>query len=745
MAALDTTPELRDTLASISDAVVLTDRAGRVTFLNPPARPLTGWGDDAVGRPLADVFRLADESNRDPGSALLLGRDGGERPVEYRITPVGDSGGMAVVFRDVSRRREEDQALRLAAERFRALMEQSPLSTQIFSPDGRTLRVNAAWERLWGTRLKDVHDYNVLHDPQLEAKGIAPYIRRGFAGEALAIPAICYNPDETLPGRSRRRPPDRWVRAFICPVKDEQGRVREVILVHEDITEQLGALEALRRGEERLRLAVEATQLGTWDFDPVGGALQWSPRCRAIFGLPDGAEVTYDVFLACLHPDDRERAHEAVQRALDPQGPSAYDLVYRTVWPDGSVRWVRACGQAIFEGLGDERRAVRFLGTVHDVTEQQRAEQELREANRRKDEFLAMLAHELRNPLAPVLNAVQLLRQPGANTAVHDWARDVLERQTRHLARIVDDLLDVSRLTRGKVSLRRERLDLSRLVRDAAEDHRGALERAGLALALPRPDRPLWVEGDPTRLAQVLANLLQNAAKFTPAGGRVEVSVAAESDGRHAAVTVRDTGQGIEPALLPQLFEPLTQADRSLARTPGGLGLGLSLVKGLVELHGGTVTAASGGPGRGAEFTFRLPLAAGPAPSATQAAAPSRQVARRRVLVVEDNPDTAESLRMLVELWGHEVRVAGTGPDGVEEARRFRPDVVLCDIGLPGLDGYGVARELRRHTATAGARLVAVTGYGTDDDRRRSREAGFDLHLVKPVGPEELRYAVAAG
>ena len=320
-----------------------------------------------------------------------------------------------------------------------------------------------------------------------------------------------------------------------------------------------------------------------------------------------------------------------------------------------------------------------------------------------------------------------------------------MDRQARHLTHIVDDLLDVSRVMRGTVHLRLQRLDLAELARTTAEDRRPLVEQAGLSLEVKTPTKPVWVQGDATRLSQVFQNLLENAVKFTERGGRVIVRLTMDKSGR-AMVAVGDSGIGIAPEVLPRLFNVFAQADRSLERTRGGLGLGLALVKGLVDLHGGQVEAASKGPGRGRGIHC---LASG----GTNGAACCRSrgalvdgvgaTAGLRVLVVEDQRDTAASLRMLLEMLGHETRVAYTGPDGVRTAAAWRPDIVLCDIGLPGLDGYGVARELRLNPVTAQARLLALTGYGTDEDRRLTREAGFDLHLTKPIAPETLQDVLA--
>jgi signal transduction histidine kinase len=397
----------------------------------------------------------------------------------------------------------------------------------------------------------------------------------------------------------------------------------------------------------------------------------------------------------------------------------------------------------------ERHRAAEALRRAHEelearvaarTSELSDANAQLVEADRRKDEFLAMLAHELRNPLAPLCNALHLLEQTGLDPEALERTRGVMERQVGHLIRLVDDLLDVSRIMRGRVQVRRELVDLPALIRTGANDRRAMLAEAGLHLVLELPEVPVCVAGDDTRLTQVLGNLLDNARKFKGAGGQVTVRLAVDAEKGQAVLVVRDDGAGIEPALLPRLFNAFAQGDRSLDRSRGGLGLGLAVVKGLVELHGGTVEAASEGPGRGAEFTVRLPLKAEqPALIRTPARVSTRAGEALRVLIVEDNRDAADSLRMVLELYGHQVAVAYTGPDGVKSAKAWRPDVVLCDIGLPGLDGYGVANQLRSDATTAKARLIALTGYGRDEDCRRSLQAGFDDHRTKPVDPAALQ------
>jgi PAS domain S-box-containing protein len=409
------------------------------------------------------------------------------------------------------------------------------------------------------------------------------------------------------------------------------------------------------------------------------------------------------------------------------------------------LRYLNFVYQPLFDAEG---RVSGIFAHGIDISEQVRTAEALRETDRRKDEFLALLGHELRNPLAPIRNAVHILAQAGQDETLLQRTRAMIDRQVAHLTRLVDDLLDVSRISRGKILLRRERLDLVELVRHTVDDHRRELESGGLGLDLDLPSQPLWVEGDRTRLSQMLGNLLHNAGKFTDPGGRVIVELRADplvEKAEWAEIVVLDTGIGMDPEMLDRLFETFSQADRSLARSRGGLGLGLALVHGLAGLHGGEVSAESGGLGRGSRFTLRLPLASVAAVPREEVEVPVPGAGLPRVLVIEDNADAAESMQLLLELRGFEAVIAGDGAAGLELVRRFRPDVVLCDIGLPGaLDGYAVARELRADPAFAALRLIALTGYGQAEDQRQAHAAGFDLHLTKPVDPATLLNLLAS-
>jgi len=374
------------------------------------------------------------------------------------------------------------------------------------------------------------------------------------------------------------------------------------------------------------------------------------------------------------------------------------------------------------------------------IAEREHAEAALRAADARKDEFLATLAHELRNPLAPIRNAAQLLRLKLPPVAEVQWARDVIDRQVQLLSRLVDDLLDVSRITSDKIELRKERVELSSVIRIAVETSRPLIDAAEQQLTLGLPPAPVVLDADPVRLAQALSNLLNNASKFTPTRGSIRLSAELEAD--HVAIRVRDTGIGIAPEALPRIFDMFMQAERSLERGHGGLGIGLTLVKWFVEMHGGTVEARSSGLGEGAEFVVRLPVQVGGVEDEAMAVAADADAkptaARQRILIVDDNADAAETLSRLLRMKGNDVRTAADGLAAVEVVADFRPHVALLDIGLPSLNGYDAARRIREQPWGRSMLLLAMTGWGQEADRQRSREAGFDHHLVKPVDLDAL-------
>lgn len=495
----------------------------------------------------------------------------------------------------------------------------------------------------------------------------------------------------------------------------------------------------LRQSQARLRFALEVGRLGSWDLDLRTNILECSSICKANFGRAPDACFTYEDLLEAIHPEERYRIRDAVRDALEGHGD--YDVEYPVLWLDGSTHWVIVRGRAIY---GEDGAPLRMTGVSLDITERKRTEEALQETGRRKDEFLAMLAHELRNPLAPILNSVAILDQISSQEERAARQRGIITRQARHMARLIDDLLDVSRITTGKIELRQAELDVRDTLHRALESTRGLIETRAHRLTTCLAPEPLPLFADPTRLEQVFTNLLNNAAKYMEPGGAITVT--SRREGAWAVVRVRDTGIGISPELLPEVFDLFRQGDRSLARSEGGLGIGLTLVKKLVEMHRGSVSVASEGLGQGSEFTISLPLLESAIP-AREASPPVEAYQnnhfRRRILVVDDNPDMTESIAELLELGGHHVRTASNGNHAVELAREFQPDTVLLDIGLPGKDGYQVARELREEGALAAATLIAVSGYGRDEDRDLSRKAGFDHHLVKPVDLSTLEQVLA--
>jgi PAS domain S-box-containing protein len=500
------------------------------------------------------------------------------------------------------------------------------------------------------------------------------------------------------------------------------------------------APEYKRETEQNFRLLVESViDYGIFMLDPEGHVASWNLGAERIKGYKADEIIGrhFSVFYPKEAQDSGWPQHEL---AIAKREGRFEDEGWR-VRKDGSRFWANVVITAVRDETGTLRG---FAKVTRDLTERKRVE-ELEEAEKRINEFLAMLGHELRNPLAPIRNAVSILRAQPTLSPIEERVAGVIDRQLGHLTRLVDDLLDVSRITSGKIALRNEILDLIGPVTAAIEACRPMFDRKRQHFAFHHDGRPVRVTGDATRLTQIVVNLLTNASKYTPPGGHVTLTI--ERTDHHALIQVKDDGIGIPPASIPRMFDLFVQGERGLDRSEGGLGLGLTLVRRLVQLHSGTVTAISKGAGQGTTFEVRLPLSEGSADTQTRmagAVAEHPHSAARRVLVVDDNEDSAETMVTLLTLWGHEVRSAGDAESALAVAAEQHPEVVLLDIGLPGSSGYDIAAHLRGIPGCEAATLVAMTGYGQEEDRKRSREAGFAHHLTKPVQPDALKEILAS-
>ncbi|CAG4890334.1 hybrid sensor histidine kinase/response regulator [Paraburkholderia gardini] len=498
------------------------------------------------------------------------------------------------------------------------------------------------------------------------------------------------------------------------------------------------AENALRESEERFRQMAENIEDVFWMLDPMTDELLYvSPSYHRVWGrdavIPKaGAKHWSDD----VHPGDEVRI-AAAYRALLAEG--TFEEEYRIVRPDGAVCWVSERGFPVRDAHG---RIYRLAGIASDISERKRNELLLRDADQRKDQFLAMLAHELRNPLAPIRNAIELMQVDRLRSAeTFDSARAIISRQVTHLSRLVDDLLDVSRITQGKITLKHEPVEMTAAVSTALETVQPAIAKKQHDISIHLPDAPLYVSGDAVRISQVIANVLSNACKYTPEHGELSVTVT-HVDG-NVKITVRDNGVGILPDMLSRAFELFVQSENSLERSEGGLGIGLPLARTLVDLHGGTIEAFSAGLGQGSEFVVMLPLL--PADQVPMVSVPAeiREAPHaRRLLLVDDSVDAAEALSLLLGTLGHDVRTANDPWTALELADTFDPQVIILDIGLPGMDGFELARTMRGKPRTAGALLIALTGYGQERDRQLSREAGFDHHFVKPVSVNEIQAVI---
>jgi len=642
---------------------------------------------------------------------------------------VGDPGEhhVAVIFRDVTERVETENALIESEARLHYLANAAPAILWSADAQGSIRYASERWHEFSGR-----NDDAGLH-------GTAQYLHPDDRMRTVAKWRLAVEAAEPYEAQLRLRRHDgewRWFLVRARPLLDAGGRVVAWYGSSTDIHDHKRVEEALRLSEQRMALALDIAGIGTWSWVPGTGEVFADARSREIIGLPGDAALHVDEVTACIHRDDWPRVERATAKALRPDGPGRFAEEFRWVDGDGRIRWTVLRASTVFGEVEGERSALRMIGSVLDVTVRHAIEEALRDANQRKDEFLATLAHELRNPLAPLRNGLHLLRM-GVDEEQQRRLQAVMERQVAQLARLVDDLLEVSRITRGKITLHRERVTLDDVVQRAVETSQPLIDAARHTLSVTLPEPPLVLHADPLRLAQVLANLLNNAAKYTEPGGRIDLEAHREDDS--VVVRVCDNGLGIAPEQLPRVFDLFAQADRSLTRAQGGLGIGLTLVRSLVELHGGRVVARSDGIGRGSEFELCLPLHLAPRRQDDPDDAPLVDTGEaRRLLVVDDNIEHADTLALYLAVAGHEVRVAYNGLDAVALAGSFDPEAVLMDVGMPGLDGYDAARRMRAQPDGCHRVLVALTGWGQPEDRRRSRAAGFDAHLVKPADPPAL-------
>ncbi len=902
-------------LSMLPTAVYVCDAAGGIRYFNERAAEL--WGRKPVGGQGGEQFcacHRAYAPNGDPilpeQSPMAVVLQTGEprrnqeavieRPDGSRITVIvnidairntaGEIIGAVNAFQDISDRKAAETSNAMLA----AIVESSEVAIVGKSLDGTITSWNPGAERLYGYAAREAVGRSVaMLIPPDRADEFPQILQRLAAGQQV-------EPYETV--RLRKQGDTVEVSVLMSPIRDAQGNIGGASAISRDITERKRAERARRTNEERLRLALEAGQMGTWDWDIERNHVAWSPGLHAIHGLEPGAfPGTFEAYQSDIHPDDREEVIRSISETV--QSGREHRLEYRLVWPDGSLHWVEARGKLFTDAAG---KPSHMIGVCMEVTQRKRMERDLRmlaEASRstislgdadstlqaiarqavpdfadwciihtadsegqlqplpvfhnrpekashmeelcqrypsllkeecrigevfatgepylledvaeampggrssapehaavlkklslrsilcvplslrdrnlgvmtfltseagrryrpsdravaqdlahraavaaentrlyaelqqegqRKDEFLAMLAHELRNPLAPIRSGLDVLRLRGRDNDMIE----LMQEQVAHLARMVDDLLDVSRIMRGKIQLRRQSVELAAIVQQAVETVRSYIEGNEQHLRLSLAAAPVYLQADPMRLTQAITNLLHNASKYTDRQGTITLT--AGQQGHEAVVSVRDTGIGIGQEWLPHVFKLFAQADQSLERSQGGLGIGLTLAQNLVNMHGGSVHASSPGKNQGSTFEIRLPCSRVRLPNLAESPV-LEQTKRWRILVVDDNAAAAKMLaRLLATLGAHDVRTASEGKLALSCLDEFQPQIVLLDIGLPGMDGYQIAREIRSIPECEQLLLAAVTGYGQEDDRRRSKEAGFDEHLVKPVAVAEI-------
>jgi two-component system CheB/CheR fusion protein len=628
--------------------------------------------------------------------------------------------GAVIVLVDIDSIKTAVESLRVGAERLRIMYDRAPVGIFETDLEGRFVRVNDRFCELTGRSreaLLALRSEDITHPDDVAAQ--REDVERIHTG---AVPAV-----RREKRYLREDGQALWVELHRFAVPDAQGRPAFIVGIAEDITERKETELTLRRREARFRTLMNSAPVLIWVNGLEG--MEYVNQAYLEFLGVESSDVLGNAWTYFVHPEDREGYAVAYEEAMAGLQPFEYQCRFRR--GDGEYRSMMSIALPQFGAAG---RFSGYTGATFDITSLKRAEESLRTADQRKDEFIAMLAHELRNPLAPITNIVQMMREGKLDAKTLDWAHDVLARQLKNLSRMVNDLLDVSRVSHGKIQLHPERVDLGELITHSIDALRPTMEAADKQIAIELPTAPIVMFADPVRLEQVLGNVVHNAVKFTPQNGHIWVSAAI--DGRDVRLSIRDDGDGIAADALPHVFDLFVQGNIAFDRAQGGLGIGLTLVRGLVELHGGTIEAKSDGPGTGSEFIVRFPSLDLPASGEEPQPAARDSVGPQRILIVDDNVDAANALAALLRQDQHTVAVAHSGPVGVEAARTFQPQLALIDLGMPGMNGFEVAERLR--AAHQDLLLVAVSGYSGEESRRRAMDAHFDEYVIKPFEPQIL-------
>jgi PAS domain S-box-containing protein len=741
---LETSEEnARRVMEWVSAIILMADAAGQLVYANPAGLLALGYSlDDLQDMQIADLVADCERpelhehlaamarGEHQIRSWTLRHKDGREIPFQLNTQQLPDGRYIAIGY-DRSRELAAELQLRLAASVF----ENSCEGILITDAEGTIIDVNQAFVSLTGYS----RDEAIGQNPRLLGSG--RHDKAFFSAMRKSYREKGYWVGELW----NRRKDGRVVRHMMTiSAVLEAGQIARLIGLFTDVTEKAMADLRLQQSEERLRLTTEALGIGLWYWKPHDGVLEGNKRCWRLFGHDAGWRPGFKAILKAIHPKDRRQVGRELLQST--RSARTFTQEFRVLRPNGTVVWLSAMGTTYCNSLGPE---IQMMGICMDISGRKSAEillkaqhESLEASDRQKDAFIAMLSHEIRNPLAAINNAMAVLRRSAKQDPAVQWTEQTVAGQLQQLNRLVGDLLDVSRIAQGKLEFKRSRFAASELMRQALAISQPVIDRLGQRLHMHADIEGLYLEGDMARLIQVFDNLLQNAAKYTPTQG--EIWVRAEAIEGEFVLSVRDSGIGIEAELLPRIFEPFVQGKHLPDHADSGMGIGLALAKRLVQLHGGSIHAESPGPGQGSTVTVHLPLAGQrttprrqPA-VLTPAPAPTQESRSLQVLVVDDIPSVADSFGMLLELIGHQVRIANSGGEAVQQVQESRPDVVFLDIGLPDMTGFDAFRKIRELPGGADLPVVALTGFGQTQDLKRTAEAGFYGHLVKPADPDEV-------